>query len=121
MSWFQNLKILKKLAVAFFVLLAISSGLGLFALSEFGVLHDATVYLARVRMPSLAEASDLRANVDDFRLLSLRHSLSNDAEELAQCELSMKQEPEAIQRNIQASEKGTSRPTRSSSRGRMSG
>ncbi|WP_224360938.1 methyl-accepting chemotaxis protein [Hyalangium versicolor] len=104
MNWFHNLKILKKLLLAFGVVLAISTGLGLFALDQIASLEAVTSHLSHVRVPSLAEVEQLHTNVGDFRIYELRHILTEDPAQMKQYEDSMKHEMEDIQRNIQTYE-----------------
>ncbi len=104
MTWFQNLKIRTKLLLSFLVLLALSTGLGLFELEQIATLRETTHHLAYTRMSSFAQASDMRVNVTDFRIAELKHVLASDAKELAQYERDLAREQEKIQKNTEAYE-----------------
>ncbi|MFL5347823.1 MAG: methyl-accepting chemotaxis protein, partial [Hyalangium sp.] len=104
MTWFQNLKIRTKLLLSFLAVLALSTGLGLFALQQISALREVTHELAYSRMPSFAQASDMHTNVSDFRIAELKHVVASDAQELAQYERDMARELAMIQKNMEAYE-----------------
>jgi methyl-accepting chemotaxis protein len=99
MTWFQNLKLLTKLLTALCLVLAISTGLGFFALNELNQLSEVTQHLANVRMPSFAYASDMETNASDFRIAELKHIVADDPEAMAQAERDMQSEADKLQRN----------------------
>ncbi len=86
MTWFQNLKILSKLSIAFGFLLLITASLGLFAVNEFTALLHAVDEQGDTAMPSVQHLIAVQRQVTALRLAELGSIPASNAEELARFE-----------------------------------
>ncbi|HVG63282.1 MAG TPA: methyl-accepting chemotaxis protein [Hyalangium sp.] len=91
MNWLRNLRIRTKLLGAFCVLLAIATGIGVFALAQVSALREATQELVTDEIPALAAVASFHSGVRAYRAAELQHILSTEAEHMARYELVMEQ------------------------------
>ncbi len=91
MTWFHNLSIRTKMLSAFFVLLAIATGIGVFALRQLDSLHRATQQLVTNEIPSLATVSSLHSSLRAYRAAELQHILSTDPAQMERYERLMEE------------------------------
>jgi len=89
MSWFQNLKIFPKLLISLLVLMAISTGIGVFAIRQLGSLHDATREIVDDEMQSVVLPSSFMSDFRAYRVAELQHVLASDPEQMARYERTM--------------------------------
>jgi len=76
MKWFSNLKIARKLTLAFFAVLSLTVGMGIFALVQLSLLHEPTQALAKEHVPSIVASANARFAISTLRrhLLDLTHT-----------------------------------------------
>jgi methyl-accepting chemotaxis protein len=86
MIWFRNLRIRTKLLSAFFVLLAIATGIGVFALLQVSALREVAQQLATDEIPSITAVTSFHSGVRAYRAAELQHILTTDAEQMARYE-----------------------------------
>ncbi len=78
MSWFANLKLLPKLMLAFSLVLALTTALGLFAKHQLSVVNEASTDISSNWMPSIEAIGRVNAAIDDVRMAALSHTLVSD-------------------------------------------
>jgi methyl-accepting chemotaxis protein len=83
MQWFFNLKISHKLILGSSTILLITAILGVFSISQLRVLNTSIDDVVSNWMPSAILSSSIDTDTSDFRVLELRHILSNDAATMA--------------------------------------
>src|SRR5260370_41091201 len=81
-QWFSNLKIARKLAVIFSVVLALIVGLGVFAILQFARLHEPTSRLTSVSLPGVVAVTTLRGDMNTLRRLNRELALTAGTEQL---------------------------------------
>ncbi|MDY7230576.1 methyl-accepting chemotaxis protein [Hyalangium rubrum] len=101
MSWFQNLKIASKLFCAFFVVLLITTALGLFAIDQLGALNRATEVVTTNAIGSIDHLSDMSTHLSNFRVAELQHITASSPQEMAEFESDMDLALKEIRRNRQ--------------------
>ena len=74
MKWFGNLNIASKLTAAFLSIVAMTCGLGLFAMSEMGEVRKHSNELATRWLPSVEVLGDIEADIARFRIARRRTS-----------------------------------------------
>jgi methyl-accepting chemotaxis protein len=89
MQWFHNLKIAKKLIVAFVVVLALTTALGVFAIVKLAAVNQTSTDMELNWLPSVRVTSELRTNLANFRIAELQHILSSDDKDMAKYEQEM--------------------------------
>jgi methyl-accepting chemotaxis protein len=89
MSWFQNLKIFTKLLSAFFILLALSTGIGIFALRQLSSLNDATRRIVDDELQAVVLFNSFLNDVRSYRIAEMQHVLSTEPEQMKQAERAM--------------------------------
>ncbi|HYH97911.1 methyl-accepting chemotaxis protein [Hyalangium sp.] len=89
MSWFQNLKIFTKLLSAFLILLAISTGIGIFALRQLSSLNDATRRIVDDEMQAVVLFNSFLNDVRSYRIAEMQHVISTEPEQKKQAERAM--------------------------------
>ena len=87
---FGDLSIRAKVIGAFAVVLAITLGLGLFAVERLGSVNGVAATISGNRMPSMVAASRLEAAWKDYRLALARHVVSTDFTSLLVIEKDLK-------------------------------
>ncbi len=100
----QPLKLSTRLALAFFSLVALTLALGLFSLSRLSVVHDSTVEIGTLWLPSIKALGELRTNANQIRRAEADHVLSNDAAEMATIEKRIDASREEFTKRIKAYE-----------------
>lgn len=89
MNWFSNLKIGKKLAVAFGVIEILMVGLGVFSLSQLSKVNGSTVEIATNWMPSVAIIGKLQFDAAMVRRFELDYVLARDSAEMDKFQTSL--------------------------------
>jgi methyl-accepting chemotaxis protein len=104
MNWFQNLKIRTRLLGAFFILLAITAGIGFFSLRHLSALHQATQRIVTNEVPSLVAFATLHSAFREYRIAELQHVLAETPEQRARYEGNLAKAMEAMRRTAQVYE-----------------
>jgi methyl-accepting chemotaxis protein len=91
MTWFHHLSIRTKMLGAFFVLLTIATGIGLFSLRQLSALHGATQRLVTNEIPALTAVASFHSGMRAFRAAEVQHILSTDTEQMTRHERTMAQ------------------------------
>jgi methyl-accepting chemotaxis protein len=90
-DWFQNLKISRKLALGFGIVLLLMVGLGIFALTQLATVNSATVDLATNRVPGMRALANIRFDTVSLKRRELSLLLADkkelDASEQAMAEV----------------------------------
>lgn len=89
MRWFRDLRLARKLAVSFAVLLAVTAGLGLFALRGAARVNAAATDLGGHWLPSVRHSLALSRAVADFRAAEAMHVIAASTGEKAGYEARM--------------------------------
>jgi methyl-accepting chemotaxis protein len=76
MKWFGNLNIASKLTAAFLAIVAMTCGLGLFAMSEMGEVRKHSSELAVRWLPSVEVLGDIESDIARFRIARATHLLA---------------------------------------------
>ncbi|MGE5402975.1 MAG: methyl-accepting chemotaxis protein [Ignavibacteriales bacterium] len=76
MQWFYDLKIGRKLFLAFAVAIILTIFLGVFSVSKLSEVNDKSTEIAENWMPSIEYISDMNTNISDFRIAELNHVFS---------------------------------------------
>jgi methyl-accepting chemotaxis protein len=105
MKWFQNLKIGKKLAVGFGMVLVLMVALGIVSLSRMSKLNGSTVDIATNWLPSVRILGEMASDVADVRRLELRHILSTDKSSMDKSEADMEEHVRELTKDEKAYEK----------------
>ena len=82
MSWFRNMRISAKLLLSFTVVLALTAGLGAFAIVQMAGINSATEEIATSWLPSIQTVGQLNEKVNTFRRFELQHILATNASEM---------------------------------------
>jgi methyl-accepting chemotaxis protein len=96
MRSFHNLKISSKLFVAFSILLALTTSLGVFALTQLADVRQTSQEIATNWLPSVEVLSELKDRTTDFRLKQLDHILSEKPEARASIEKTQEKNVEVV-------------------------
>ena len=88
MKWFSNLKIARKLALSFAVVLTLMVGLGSFAVVQFAKLYEVTDSITGNRLPSIAKTQEIDSDATSIRRFALGYLLAEDAEAKASAQKS---------------------------------
>ncbi|CRM86438.1 Ribose and galactose chemoreceptor protein [Pseudomonas sp. 22 E 5] len=86
MKWFYDLKISTKLISSFLVVLALTAGMGAFAILQLGAVNHAAQEIRGNWMPSMRAAAGMRFFAANYRLKENRNISTEVAEEKAQAE-----------------------------------
>jgi methyl-accepting chemotaxis protein len=78
-NWFKNLRINAKLLVSFSLLLALTGGVGAYALLQLSAIFDRVVDLGEHWMPAVQHIGDLGDALNTMRRKELAHALATDA------------------------------------------
>jgi methyl-accepting chemotaxis protein len=78
MTWFQNLKISKKLAVGFGIVLVLMVTLGIVSLFQMSKLNGSTDDISTNWLPSIRTLAQLKYDVSDIRRKELNHIVMTD-------------------------------------------
>ena len=89
MQWFYNLKIGKKLILAFSVLLALSCGLGAFSISQLVKVSQASSDIADNWLPAVRHIGQMQASMARYRISEGNHILSAEESEMLGVDKSM--------------------------------
>jgi methyl-accepting chemotaxis protein len=73
MTWFLNRKLATKLILSFAVVLALTAGLGVFAIDRMAALNDDSTEIADSWLPSVRLVQGMNTNLSDRRLLTYKH------------------------------------------------
>ncbi len=86
MKWFYDLKISTKLISSFLVVLALTAGMGVFAILQLGSVNQAAQDIRGNWMPSMRAAAGMRFFAANYRLKENRNISTDVVEEKAQAE-----------------------------------
>ncbi|WP_397458730.1 methyl-accepting chemotaxis protein [Pseudomonas asplenii] len=86
MKWFYDLKISIKLISSFLIVLALTAGMGAFAIVQLGSVNQAAQDIRGNWLPSMRAAAGMRFFAANYRLKENRHISTEVAEEKAQAE-----------------------------------
>ncbi len=89
MQWFYNLKIGKKLILAFSVLLAMSCGLGIFSISQLVKVSQASSDINDNWLPAVRHIGQMQASMARYRISEGNHILSSEETEMVDVDKSM--------------------------------
>ena len=89
MQWFYNLKIGKKLILAFSILLAMSCGLGVFSVSQLVKVSQASSDIAENWLPAVRHTGQMQASLARYRISEGNHILSSEESEMQDVDKSM--------------------------------
>jgi methyl-accepting chemotaxis protein len=81
MQWFYDLRVGLKLGIAFLMVLALTTGLGIFAIVELRNVNAAAAELNKVSLPSIAILATLRNSMNRHRRAELLHTFAETQEE----------------------------------------
>lgn len=84
MSAFDNVKLVKKLALVFSVLLAVFIASGVFSIVRINDLGERTSDIARNWMPTVKTLANIETLVVEHRQLELTHIVATDAAGMAE-------------------------------------
>ncbi|WP_338484349.1 methyl-accepting chemotaxis protein [Pseudomonas trivialis] len=86
MKWFYDLKISTKLISSFLLVLALTAGMGVFAIMQLGAVNQAAQDIKSNWLPSVRAAAGMRFYAANYRLKEYRHLSADTVEEKAQME-----------------------------------
>lgn len=86
MKWFYDLRISKKLLLSFVLILALTSALGIFAISQLAKVNQASSDIATNWLPSIRTSLEMKTSLSQIRSLQLQHVLTTDAAEMTRNE-----------------------------------
>jgi methyl-accepting chemotaxis protein len=104
MTWFYDLKIASKLLVSFLCVLALTLSLGAFSLNQLDDMHKSSDLVDENWMPSISYVLSANNNLANFRVAELLHLLSTNPEHMEEYERLMRDESDALERNLRAYE-----------------
>ena len=70
MQWFHNLKIARKLIIAFVVVLALTTALGVFAIAKLAAVNQTSTDMAVNWLPSVRVTAEMRTTIANYRATS---------------------------------------------------
>jgi len=97
-QFFNNLSIRAKVIGAFAMVLAVTLGLGTFALARLSAVNDAAISVRDDSLPSLTLTSDLHTIANRFRISEAQHILSTTDTAMDQVESNLAAEQEEIRK-----------------------
>ncbi|WP_332856428.1 methyl-accepting chemotaxis protein [Duganella sp. S19_KUP01_CR8] len=89
MQWFYDLKIGKKLIVAFGVVIALTCCLGLFSLSQLAKVNQSSTDIATNWMPAVRYLGQMQASLSRYRISEATHILLTEEAEMSTTDKSM--------------------------------
>src|SRR5579871_2704597 len=95
-QFFNNLSIRAKVIGAFAMVLAVTLGLGTFALARLGAVNDAAISVRDDSLPSVTLTTDLHTVVDRFRISEASHILSTTDARMDEVERNLAADEEEI-------------------------
>src|SRR5579872_6355574 len=95
-QFFNNLSIRAKVIGAFAMVLAVTLGLGTFALARLGAVNDAAISVRDDSLPSLTFTSDLHTMANRFRISEASHILTTSDARMDEVERNLTAEQEEI-------------------------
>jgi methyl-accepting chemotaxis protein len=99
MKLLLQLRIGARLATAFATVLALVLAFGVFAMARMSALNHVSTEIEDNWLPSVMLTGTLNTNTSDFRILELRHVLSQDAATMAALEKQMSAQSDQIEAN----------------------
>tara|TARA_R110001583_G_scaffold17679_2_gene71257 strand:- start:32186 stop:33874 length:1689 start_codon:yes stop_codon:yes gene_type:complete len=110
MEFFSNLKISRKLVVAFGVMLVLNIFASVFAIIKMQTINSTSTEIAVNWLPSIKVINEINDSVNKMRLFQLAHVLSNDADDMAAYESKIQQQIATEQREAKTYETLISSP-----------
>jgi methyl-accepting chemotaxis protein len=110
MEFFSNLKISRKLVVAFGVMLVLNIFASVFAIIKMQTINSTSTEIAVNWLPSIKVINEINDSVNKMRLFQLAHVLSNDADDMAAYESKIQQQIATEQREAKTYESLISSP-----------
>ncbi|MBY0557137.1 MAG: MCP four helix bundle domain-containing protein, partial [Burkholderiaceae bacterium] len=110
MQWYANLKIGRKLIVAFAAVMLLATLLGLFAIRELGVVNNASTDIANNWLPSIRTVGQIEASLARYRISEATHIVLTDHAEMATVEKSMATRIDTLRKQMTAYEALISEP-----------
>ena len=98
MTWFSNLKIGRRLALAFFVLVAMLVVSAVVSVGKMGGLNANTASVTQNAVPSVRITEQINTSASDFRILQLQHVITGSKSETAKLEGAMAAKSAAIEK-----------------------
>jgi len=89
MKWFYDLKISRKLISTFLLIIALVSGLGIFAIQELDKVNQASTNIATNWLPSIRTLSQLKLSLERVRSFEFQHILASEPKEFDLIEQNM--------------------------------
>ena len=89
MNWFYDLKIGKKLILAFAIVIVMTCFLGIFSISQLVKVNNASTDIATNWLPSISAGGQMQVSLARFRISESTHIMSAEEEEMAATEKSM--------------------------------
>jgi len=89
MQWFSDLKIGRKLIVAFAAVIVLATLLGLFAIRQLNVVNQASTDIADNWLPSIRTLGQIEVSLARYRISETTHIVMHDAAEFDNVEKSM--------------------------------
>jgi len=86
MNWFRNLKIAKKLYVAFGMLLALTASIGVFSQLRLAAVNEVSVDIRDNWLPSVRVTGDIDTVTAELRIQEFKHVLATSPEEISAVE-----------------------------------
>ena len=86
MKWFRNLKIAKKLYLAFGVLLALTASIGVLSQLRLAAVNEVSVEIRDSWLPSVRAMGELNAVTGNLRIQEFKHVLSTSSEDMSAVE-----------------------------------
>ncbi|WP_034294372.1 methyl-accepting chemotaxis protein [Herbaspirillum sp. RV1423] len=86
MKWFYDLNITKKLISVFFIIIALETVLGTFAIRELGHVNEASTEIATNWLPSIRSLSEIKLSLARIRNIELQHILASSPKEFDEIE-----------------------------------
>ncbi|MGY4516085.1 methyl-accepting chemotaxis protein [Lysobacter sp. HA18] len=86
MQWFRNLKIATKLFASFGLLIALTGGLGAFAISRLAQVNAVSVEIRDSWLPSVRTLADVQQGVANLRIQEFKHVLDTNGQEMTEVE-----------------------------------
>ncbi|WP_348694994.1 methyl-accepting chemotaxis protein [Duganella fentianensis] len=104
MQWFSDLKIGRKLIVAFAAVIALATLLGLFAIRQLNVVNQASTDIADNWLPSIRTLGEIEVSLARYRISESNHIIMHDAAEFATVEKAMATRLETLRKQQAAYE-----------------
>ena len=106
----HQMKISTRIGLGFGAVLVLMLGMGLFSMLQMSKVNGASTDIATNWLPSVKSLKDIDTSTSDYRILELRHVISETPAEMQAIEGEMLQLNEAIKKNLASYAKLISSP-----------